>query len=131
MPSNRAPFALANAILEPKKHQELVILGVTEAGATFRPSDWAERLCGVVKIFGQEQRVNCASYVTPMVVSRMTCLLIDLRLQVVNPAAFEFVMSFARTNNLRLRNGRDEARMDSLPGIAATPAMAARAAEGF
>ncbi len=85
----------------------------------------------MVKIFGLEQRISCASYVTPMVVSRMTCLLIDLRLQVINPAAFEFVMSFARTNHLKLRNGREEARMEPVLGAAPIPAMATRTAEAF
>ncbi len=94
------------------KVQELVVLGVTDSGAPFRPSDWADRLCGVVKIFGQEQRTGCAAYVTPMVASHMTCLLIDMRLQTSNPAAFEFLMNFARSNSLQMRNGREEARLD-------------------
>ena len=30
------------------KSNEVIILGVTQSGQTFRPSDWAERLAGVM-----------------------------------------------------------------------------------
>ena len=31
---------------------EFVIQGLTNDGKPFRPSDWAERLCGVMSAFG-------------------------------------------------------------------------------
>ena len=31
---------------------EYFIQGVTKSGKTFRPSDWSERLCGVMSVFG-------------------------------------------------------------------------------
>ncbi len=33
----------------------LVIVGRTQDGKKFRPSDWAERLCGVMSAFGTEK----------------------------------------------------------------------------
>ena len=42
---------------------ELVILGVTSEGRAFRPSDWAERLCGVMCAFGGDHRMQYSQYV--------------------------------------------------------------------
>ena len=36
---------------------EFVIQGVTLDGKPFRPSDWAERLCGVMSAFGGDHRM--------------------------------------------------------------------------
>jgi hypothetical protein len=35
----------------------MVIVGITESGGTFRPSDRAERLCGCMSVFGENQRI--------------------------------------------------------------------------
>ena len=40
---------------------EIVIQGVTSEGRTFRPSDWAERLAGILASFDDQ---NCTT--TPM-----------------------------------------------------------------
>ena len=45
------PEAPADAIVE------FVIQGVTLDGKPFRPSDWAERLCGVMSAFGGDHRM--------------------------------------------------------------------------
>ena len=87
---------------------EIVILGVTEAGETFRPSDWADRLCGVLSIFGEDQRISYSPYVKPFVSGGRKCVLVDTRLEALDSAAFEFLMGFARDNELRLRAGHDE-----------------------
>jgi hypothetical protein len=89
---------------------EIVILGVTETGETFRPSDWADRLCGVMSIFGEDQRISYSPYLTPFVSAGRKCVLVDTRLETLNPAAFELLMGFARDNELRLRAGHDERR---------------------
>ncbi len=87
---------------------EIVILGVTGTGETFRPSDWADRLCGVMSIFGEDQRISYSPYVKPSVSAGRKCVLVDTRLETLNPAAFEFLMGFARDNELRLHAGSDE-----------------------
>lgn len=40
----------------PEQAVEFVILGITLDGKPFRPSDWAERLCGVMSAFGGDRR---------------------------------------------------------------------------
>jgi hypothetical protein len=88
--------------------REIVILGVTETGETFRPSDWADRLCGVMSIFGEDQRISYSPYVNPFVSAGRKCVRVDARLEALNSAAFEFLMAFARDNELRLQLGNNE-----------------------
>jgi hypothetical protein len=63
------------------KCKEIIILGVTETGAVFRPSDWAERLSGVVSHFSRDRRVRYSPYVTPIVADGVRCVVIDARLK--------------------------------------------------
>jgi hypothetical protein len=93
--------------------QEIVILGVTQSGDVFRPSDWAERLCGVVSHFSGDQRLCYSPYATPIVADGIKCVVIDARLRTSRPDAFEFLIGFARDNDLLLRNGREEPRADT------------------
>jgi hypothetical protein len=92
------------------QHQEIVIVGVTLTGQTFRPSDWAERLCGCMSLFGEDQRINYSPYLRPIISAGIRCAVIDRRLEDANPEAFKFLMSFARDNELQMREGRHEIR---------------------
>jgi hypothetical protein len=94
MPSDSSSFTLDSL--------EIVILGVTETGSPFRPSDWADRLCGVMSIFGEDQRISYSPYVNPSVADGHKCVRVDTRLKALNPDAFAFLMGFARDNELRL-----------------------------
>ena len=97
---------------------EIAIVGITRAGKTFRPSDWAERLCGVVSIFGEDQRINYSPYVKPILSAEVKCVIVDCRLQELNPQAFEFLLGFARDNELRLHSWQDEAVASDQAGVA-------------
>jgi hypothetical protein len=94
----------------PLESQEIVILGITDSGATFRPTDWAERLCGLLSHFSIDQRIRYSPYVRPIVADGVKCVVVDARLQVWKPEAFEFLLSFARDNALLLRAGRGDER---------------------
>jgi uncharacterized protein DUF3579 len=91
-------------------HLEIVIVGITRTGQTFRPSDWAERLCGCMALFGEDQRINYSPYLKPVISTGIKCVVIDRRLEESNPQAFSFLMSFARDNELQVREGRHEVR---------------------
>lgn len=91
--------------LSPPKHY--LIKGITHAGKVFRPSDWAERLCGVMSAFGPpgERAIKGAPlqyspYVHPVMVDNVKCVAIDERLEDLEPMAMEFVRNFARDNEL-------------------------------
>jgi hypothetical protein len=91
---------------------EIVIQGVTAAGEKFRPSDWSERLCGMMSVFGEDRQLSYSPYLKPVMVAGITCVVVDRKLESLDPAAFKFLLSFARDNALTLRPGRLKERPD-------------------
>ena len=89
---------------------EIVIKGVTQDGRTFRPSDWAERLCGVLSVFGAEKRMEYSPFVQPITTAGVKCVVVDIRLEEVEPMAYKFLLSFAKDNELQVRPGRGDRR---------------------
>jgi Protein of unknown function (DUF3579) len=85
---------------------ELVIQGLTQAGERFRPSDWAERLCGMMSVFGEDRHLSYSPYLKPVIADGMSCVVVDARLRAIDAPAFEFLLGFARDNELRVRPGR-------------------------
>jgi hypothetical protein len=85
---------------------ELVIQGVTQSGERFRPSDWAERLCGMMSVFGEDRHLSYSPYLKPVMADGLSCVVVDGRLRTMDAAAFEFLLGFARDNELRVRPGR-------------------------
>jgi hypothetical protein len=85
---------------------EFVIQGTTVEGKPFRPSDWAERLCGVMAAFGGDHRMQYSPYVHPVTASGVRCVVVDRRLEEVEPMAYRFLLSFAKDNALKVRDGR-------------------------
>ncbi len=90
----------------PIETNEFVIRGVTQAGKTFRPSDWAERLCGVMAQCGADRRMHYSPYVWQVLSEGVTCVVVDGRLEDIEPMAYRFLMNFARDNELDVRAGR-------------------------
>ena len=58
---------------------EIVIRGVTGAGRTFRPSDWAERLASVASHMGADNRLNYSPNVRPASRDGIRCVVINPR----------------------------------------------------
>jgi len=87
--------------------RELIIQGITKNGRTFRPSDWAERLAGVMSPFrpggsgGPDSHIGYSPYCKPRVVDGVKCVIVDPRIRDVEPMAWDFVLHFARDNDLR------------------------------
>lgn len=89
---------------------EIVIQGVTESGRSFRPSDWAERLCGMMSVFGQDRHLSYSPFLKPIIAGGIRCVVVDVRLEALDADAFRFLMDFARDNELKMRPGRREKR---------------------
>lgn len=89
---------------------EFVIVGQTQDGKPFRPSDWAERLCGVMSAFGGDHRMQYSPFVHPVTASGVRCVVVDIRLEEIEPMAYRFLLSFAKDNELKVRDGRIEGR---------------------
>ena len=79
-----------------------VIQGIMKNGRAFRPSDWAERLCGVLGSFDADERLRYADDVQPTLIDGVRCVLISAQLPSINPVGFRFLMDFARDNDLRV-----------------------------
>src|SRR5690349_24668260 len=89
---------------------EFVILGLTKDGKPFRPSDWAERLCGVLSAFGGDHRMQYSPFVHPITSNGVRCVVVDIRLEQIEPMAYRFLLNFAKDNELRVRDGLIEER---------------------
>ena len=85
---------------------EFIIQGVTQHGKPFRPSDWAERLFGVMSAFGGDHRMAYSPFVHPITSAGVRCVVVDVRLEEVEPMAYRFLLSFAKDNALKVRDGR-------------------------
>ena len=88
--------------------RSFVILGVTESGRPFRPSDWSERLAGVMAGFrppgaaAGASRYGYSPFVMPGMCEGARCVRVDARLHEVEPMAYAFARRFAADNGLRI-----------------------------
>ena len=78
---------------------EIIIEGQTSSGKKFRPSDWVDRLCGVLADF-EGRKFAYSPYLRPMMFKDMQCVAIKHELEVQIPDVFNFLMQFARDNQL-------------------------------
>jgi hypothetical protein len=79
-----------------------VIVGVTLAGRQFRPSDWADRLCGIMSVFGAERRMSYSPFVQPGTTEGFKCVFVDARIRDIEPMAYTFMVNFAKDNQLKV-----------------------------
>lgn len=79
---------------------QLLIRGVTSTGSTFRPSDWAERLAGILSTFDIDSRINYSPYVHPTTVNGAKSIVVERELEKLDGRAWHFLMSFAKDNDL-------------------------------
>ena len=108
---------------------ELLIKGICRNGRTFRPSDWAERLCGAAALFLPDATLpsgaqptarpyhGYSAYVRPAIISGVYCVIIDARLRDLEPRAWDYVTGFARDNDLVTLDVADFVAAPALPEI--------------
>ena len=91
-------------VCDPKR---LFIEGRTRDGKTFRPSDWAERLAGALASFRPEAAprgpgayIGYSPFCVPRYLGGAKGVLVDEQLREIEPMAWDFVMNFARDNEL-------------------------------
>ena len=91
------------------KPREFFIQGLTKDGRSFRPSDWAERLASAMSSFrpgggagGIGAYIGYSPYCVPTVVDGVKCVIVNEALREIEPMAWDFVMNFARDNELQL-----------------------------
>ena len=87
--------------------KEVFILGITQDGKTFRPSDWAERLAGVMSQFRPGGAVpgshlSYSPWCVPNTLDGNKCVIVHTDLRDEEIMAWDFVMNFARDNGLQV-----------------------------
>ena len=85
--------------------RQLIIHGTTLEGNRFRPSDWGDRLSGVMSRFrppgSQAHHLTYSPFVYPLLIEGESCVAVDHRLRDLEPLAWKFVCDFAQSNRLR------------------------------
>jgi len=99
--------AIAARALDATPSAPFLIVGVTSDGRPFRPSDWADRLAGVMSGFqppgsGPRTRLQYSPYAVPGVHAAHRCVRVDPAIAQVEPMALAFLLNFARDNDLQL-----------------------------
>lgn len=88
-----------------KRPENFIVIGLTLDGKKFRPSDWAERLCGVMSAFGTERKMKYSPYVGPGDFNGDKAVFVDGRLNEIEPMAYRFMLNFAQDNDLQIIDG--------------------------
>jgi Protein of unknown function (DUF3579) len=83
------------------------ILGLTKSGKAFRPSDWAERLAGVMSPFrpGGAQpgsHLGYSPWCVPTSFGDVKCVIVNRELRDYDVMAWDFCVNFARDNDLQV-----------------------------
>lgn len=84
-----------------------LIVGITARQTHFRPSDWADRLAGVMASFQPprfrgDHRLQVSPYAVPTRYAGISSVRVDPALGQIEPMALTFLLSFARDNELML-----------------------------
>jgi hypothetical protein len=105
------PAAPLSAMSAPARTpRKFIIEGITKHGKVFRPSDWAERLAGVMSSFrpgsarggakGIGAFIGYSPYCVPTSVGDVRAVVVNEALRDIEPMAWDFVVNFARDNDL-------------------------------
>ncbi len=86
---------------------DLVIKGITMDGQPFRPSDWSDRLCGVMSAFGADEQLRYSPLITPALRDGQRCVIVRPELAELEPRLFKFFLSFAVDNDLQITFNAD------------------------
>jgi hypothetical protein len=99
-----------SARMSVSKPRQFLIQGLTLDGKTFRPSDWAERLAGAMSSFrpdgvrgGIGAFIGYSPYCVPRTNGEVKSVLVNEALRELEPMAWDFVMNFARDNQLQVQ----------------------------
>ncbi len=90
--------------------KKVYILGLNKAGRAFRPSDWSERLAGVMSQFRPGAirpgiHFGYSPWCVPTTVNGTRCVVVHEDLRRHNVMAWDFCMNFAKDNELQVFHG--------------------------
>lgn len=85
-----------------KRGPILIIKGMTRDGRKFRPSDWAQRLTTAVGSQTRGRRIRFHPRVRMASIEGVNAVVVDVSLKDEDPLLFEFLVNFAKGNNLQI-----------------------------
>lgn len=88
--------------------KKIIIEGITTNGRKFRPSDWAERMSGMLSTFGRDQRIRYSPLLYPLTINGVKCISIDPDMQKYHPEIFAYIMQWAESNRLNISEIKNE-----------------------
>ncbi|MGA0926734.1 MAG: DUF3579 domain-containing protein [Burkholderiaceae bacterium] len=96
--------------------KEVFIQGITSQGKVFRPSDWAERLAGVMSSFrpggaAPGDHISYSPWCVPTSIGGIKCVVVQTALRDAEPMAWDFVINFGLDNDMIITEAC------SLPGL--------------
>lgn len=97
--------------------EEWLILGVLPSGRPFRPSDWSERLCGVLARYDNHGRWVYSEHAQPIIYEGQVGVRVKSVLKNSNPGVFKFIMDFACDNQLRVVSRRKVIYLNESPVV--------------
>lgn len=83
-----------------------VMAGMPENDDAFNPSAWIENLASILASFLADPRLRYAQGVQPNVVDGELCLLVATWLETSDRATYDYVMEYAKANQLRVQQDR-------------------------
>lgn len=108
MPQASAALFAQPSMASTPTSDQVFIRGITRDGRAFRPSDWAERLAGVMAQFRpggaarQGAHISYSPWCVPTTLDGAKCVVVHRALQAHEPMAWDFVMDFAKDNELQV-----------------------------
>ena len=99
------------------KREGLFVLGISLNGNKFRPSDWIERIATAFASFDYSHRLRYNPKVMPVKHEGQHCLFVASCLAVNDPAAYDFIMNFANSNHLQVKNSHPPSTPEPEIGI--------------
>ena len=79
----------------------IIIESIRNDGSQFRPSDWVERISDSIGSFESDRRLHYAKECHPGFVNGEKCLIVDNSLSSTNQEAFDYIMNFVKSNDLK------------------------------
>ncbi len=83
--------------------KQTILIGLTVEGKKFRPSDWAERMCGSLCTF-RNRRIYYSPLLRPAIRDGIKCVIIADDLLEKEPEVHQQIFSFAATNHLQIES---------------------------
>jgi hypothetical protein len=87
--------------------KKIILTGLIKGGGKFRPSDWSERLYYALAKYGPTGRLTFNPLVNIRQGDKLKAFVIKTKLKDSDPMTYDFLIDFAKTNNLEVTDQDD------------------------